>query len=318
MLSRNLLLLLVACCLGVFRFGAGLAAEEIPGNAKQALVTNDDELVMVIMDPLAAPLACDCVKGYAQRKYEALGKYLTTELGKPVKVYWGGALKSALKESNGRADIIIGKYSVVQHDAAAANRRFTPLASLTGMDGSTTQTGLVVVRAKDRAKSVSDLKGYRIFFGTPDAEEKSAAVMKLLRKSGIELPTEPETCEACSTAATNLLELEDSEDGAAVISSYARPLLEGCGTIQKGDLRVIGESAPVPFVTAFASEELPLETRQQIENALLAVSRNKELMGDLETRNGFVPLSQKPAGAESLPAAGGALETAGGLSKKKN
>ena len=50
----------------------------------------------------------------------------------------------------------------------------------------------------------------------------------------------------------------------------------------------------------------------------LAVSRNKELMGDLETRNGFVPLSQKPAGAESLPAAGGALETAGGLSKKKN
>ena len=38
---------------------------------------------------------------------------------------------------------------------------------------------------------------------------------------------------------------------AAVISSYAAALLEGCGTIEKGAIRIIGETEPVPFVTVF-------------------------------------------------------------------
>lgn len=29
-----------------------------------------DGLSLVVMDPLAAPLSCPCVEGYAQRKYE--------------------------------------------------------------------------------------------------------------------------------------------------------------------------------------------------------------------------------------------------------
>ncbi|MBW3598872.1 MAG: hypothetical protein KY475_16560, partial [Planctomycetes bacterium] len=33
-------------------------------------------LTMVVMDPLAAPLSCPCVEGYAQRKYEALAAHL--------------------------------------------------------------------------------------------------------------------------------------------------------------------------------------------------------------------------------------------------
>lgn len=255
----------------------------------------DEGLALVIMDPLAAPLACDCVKGYAQRKYEALGVYLTKELGRPVQVYWGGALKTALKDSSGRADIIIGKDSVVRHDAAAGSLSVQPIASLTGKDGSTTQTGLIVVRTADRAKKAADLKGYRIFFGTPDAEEKSAAVMALLREKGIEIPEQPETCDACSGAATQLMELEDGVDGAAVISSYARPLLEGCGTIQKGDLRILAESQPVPFVTAFVNEALPEETRRSIEQALLDVAKQKELLSALETRDGFVPYRSEAA-----------------------
>src|SRR5688500_162229 len=35
-----------------------------------------DAISMVVMDPLALPLSCPCVAGYAQRKYEVLGEYL--------------------------------------------------------------------------------------------------------------------------------------------------------------------------------------------------------------------------------------------------
>jgi hypothetical protein len=33
------------------------------------------DLTIVVMDPLALPLSCPCVKGYAQRKYETLAEY---------------------------------------------------------------------------------------------------------------------------------------------------------------------------------------------------------------------------------------------------
>ena len=291
--ANRLLCFLVLTCLAL-GLGSSLSAAGPAADGDQPR-GKAEGLALVIMDPLAAPLACDCVKGYAQRKYEALGAYLTKELGQPVQVYWGGALKSALKDSSGRADIIIGKDSVVRHDAAAGSLSVQPVASLTGKEGSTTQTGLIVVRTDDRAKKAADLKGYRIFFGTPDAEEKSAAVMELLRGKGIEIPENPETCDACSGAATQLMELEEEVDGAAVISSYARPLLEGCGTIQKGDLRVIAESEPVPFVTAFVNEALPEETRRSIEQALLKVAKDKELLSALETRDGFVPYRSEAA-----------------------
>lgn len=262
-----------------------------------------DSLVLVVMDPLAAPLACDCVKGYAQRQYEKLGEYLTRRLERPVRVVWGGGLKLALEESKGRADLIIGKHSVVLQDAKQAQMEVTPVAALTGSDGSTTQTGLIVVRAADRAQSISDLKGYRIFFGTPDAEEKSAAIISALRAAAIEIPAEPETFEACSGAATQLLELDSKIDAAAVISSYAQPLLEGCGTIQKGDLRVVAESGPVPFISAFVNRQLPSATRDAIQTALLEVAREPQLLLALESKRGFVPLkSENPATTEPEPA----------------
>ena len=60
------------------------------------------------MDPLAGPLACDCVKGYAQRKYEKLGEFLTKHLSRKVNVVWGETLESAMEKSEGKVDIIVG------------------------------------------------------------------------------------------------------------------------------------------------------------------------------------------------------------------
>ncbi len=247
------------------------------------------ELVLVVMDPLALPLSCPCVQGYAQRKYEHLGVFLTQQLGRPVKVFWNESLEKAMKEkTEGKADIVIGKYSVVLSDAKRTSQEMTPVASLTGKDGKTTQTGLILVRTDDKAQSVDDLAGYRIFFGTADCDEKLAAPAKLLKEHGVSIPEKPETFPACSDSAAALLELPMDEKAVAVISSYAAPLLEGCGTIQKGDLRVVGESEPVPFVTAFVNSRLADSERAAISKALLDMGARPELLIALETQAGFV------------------------------
>jgi ABC-type phosphate/phosphonate transport system substrate-binding protein len=248
------------------------------------------ELTLVVMDPLAAPLSCPCVKGYAQRDYEKLGVYLTKKLGRPVAVHFSETLTGALlKKTGGKADLIIGKDSVVRAEARLSKLEVSHVAALTGKDGATTQKGLVVVPKDDPAKSVEDLKGYKIVFGTSTADEKYAAAMTLLKDLGVPIPAKPETCAACSDGATTVLDLhKQGEKAATVISSYAQPLLEGCGTIKKGDLRVIGETDPVPFVAAFVTGSLSETDRDTVKAALLDVGKDKELCTALETKSGFV------------------------------
>jgi ABC-type phosphate/phosphonate transport system substrate-binding protein len=236
-------------CLAIFSpaFAEDAKPEKVAGNG----------LSLVVMDPLALPLSCPCVEGYAQRNYDKLGEFLTERLGRPVQVTFAESFEKALAKENCKAiDIAIGKDSVVRHDAAAAKMKVTPLAQLSGKDGVTTQTGLIVVRSADPAQKVDDLRGYRILFGTTECDEKFAAPRALLTSAGVDFPAvdKTETTQSCSDGACKIIEWGDKEKAAAVISSYAAPLLEGCGTIKKGDLRVVGETEPVPFVTAFTTE----------------------------------------------------------------
>jgi ABC-type phosphate/phosphonate transport system substrate-binding protein len=269
-------------------FCCGTSAAEKP---------NLDPLTVVVMDPLAAPLSCPCVKGYAQRDYEKLSQHLEKALGRPVKTYFAETLGEALrKKSEGKADLIIGKESVVRAGAKDNGLAVTPIAHLTGKDGKTTQTGLIVVANADPAVIVADLKGYRIIFGTADCDEKHKSPLALLRENEVTVPAKVETCNACSDGAVKVIEgHKGGEKIATVISSYAQPLLEGCGTIKKGDLRVVGETDPVPFVVAFTNGRLSSQDRATIENSLLGVGKIPELCQKLETKLGFVapPVAKK-------------------------
>ena len=112
---------------------------------------------------------------------------------------------------------------------------------------------------------------------------------------GGEIPKTIETSEACSAAATQLLELSADVKGAAIISSYAKPLLEGCGTVKKGDLRVIGETDPVPFITAFVNSKMDEGLVSNLKMALLEVGKDESLRKALETKKGFVEFKQEKA-----------------------
>ncbi len=255
----------------------------------------ESALVLVVTDPLAAPLSCPCVKGYAQRDYDKLGKYLEGKLGRPVVVAYSETLAGALsKKTGGRADLIIGKDSVTRAAAPENKVAVTHLAALAGKDGKTTQTGLICVYATDKAVIPADLKGYTIYFGTTDAEEKSGAAVTLFKDFGVELPAKLETCVACTDGATKVIdEAKGGKKVATVISSYAQPLLEGCGTIKKGDLRVVGETDPVPFVAAFATKTLVAADCEKVKAALLEVGKKPDLCTALETKGGFVEPAKK-------------------------
>lgn len=256
-----------------------------------------DVIELLVMDPLSKPLSCDCVKGYAQRDYELLGAYLKEAVGKDVRVHWFESMVEAKQEIGRVPDLVIGKDSVVRADGKTLKQRFRPVAALTGKDGKTTQTGLIVVRAADSAKSVTDLAGYKVLFGPTDAAEKSSAVIRHLSESKVEIDKSRKRFNACSEAAVALLEMPAQTKAAAVISSYAKPLLEGCGSVQRGDLRVVSETKPVPFISAMARAELDTKLVRQLRKALLKTGEEPTLLTGLETQSGFVAYPRKkPAG----------------------
>jgi ABC-type phosphate/phosphonate transport system substrate-binding protein len=281
-----------------------MVAAEDPVAAGRKASASGAEISLVVMDPLAAPLSCPCVEGYAQRKYEKLAAFLAKQTGRKVRLTFAESLAQALKgKAAGRADIIIGKDSVVRSDAKKAKLTLKVAGRLTDKEGRTTQYGMIVVPKDDEARKVADLKGYRILFGPTDCQEKYDAPIALLKSAGVAIPKKIEVSAACSDGACKILEFGDDIRAAAVISSYAAPLLEGCGTIKKGDLRVVGKTAPVPFVTAFTTSSLSTEDRGVMAKSLLAVGEHPDLCIALETLVGFVPKDAAPVVAGSTAAA---------------
>ena len=250
------------------------------------------KITLLVMDPLSKDLACDCVKGYAQRNYRVLAAHLQQKTGMEVVVAHAEKVATALKDMKGTPGIIIGKKSVVLSEAANNKLEFTPVARLTGKDGSASQQGLIVVRHDSPIQTLADLKGARILFGPADCEEKSAAAIALLKEAGVALPEKLETSPSCSTAAEALMKLPAGEKAAAVISSYAEPLLSGCGTIKQGDLRIVAKTKDVPFITAFASTGLSPEQIKSITEALLDTGGDPELLKVMESVLGFIDMSE--------------------------
>lgn len=279
---------------------AGLAADD-----DDVAKTGAGTFQFIVMDPLAAPLSCPCVEGYAQRRYEVLSEYLSGAIGRPVNLVFAEALESGLEKTGGRADLIIGKDSVVRFDAGRTSLTVKPVARLTDKSGSTMQHGLIVVNRDDPAQKAADLQGYSVIFGPEECDEKHAAAIELLNAAGVVVPTTLSIDEACSDGACKVIELGTKGRSAAVISSYAQPLLEGCGTIKKGDLRVVGKTKDVPFITAFVTDQASDSDVQKVSAALIATPFQPEVIAALETLLGFVPLpdSESSASTENVTAA---------------
>ena len=253
-------------------------------------------LTIVVMDPLSKRLACACVQGYAQRDYDKLGQFLEGRTGRPVRILYAADLARAFDEvSPTRIDLVIGKHSLVKADAAECKLAVRPICMLTGLDGTTTLTGLFVAKKGDAVKSIADIGGRRILFGPADSDEKHSEAFVTLRKAGISIPKKIETRPGCSDAALEILDSKSKKPPIGVISSYALALIEGCGTVPRGALKVIGKTGAVPFIAVFATSAVGEQEAKGVLDALLAAKGDPKLLQTLESKGGFVvSAAQKP------------------------
>jgi outer membrane protein assembly factor BamB/ABC-type phosphate/phosphonate transport system substrate-binding protein len=284
-----------ACCHCRIALGTVLLAllpgGLLGGSTASPAVSGKESLRIVVMDPLAVQLACKCVEGFAQRRYERLGKFLESRLDRPVQLTFAESLHQVAKPPVGDTDLIIGKWSVVVFDAASAKLPVHPLADLTDTAGSTDLVGLFVVRSDDMARSIAGLKGRTVLFGPAEAAEKHAAAFAALQEHGIPVPKPPCTTPSCNESALAVVE---KKADCAVISGYALPLLEACQAVERGSLRVVGTTRPLPFVTAFATARVSEQTERAITDALLAVRTDRALLAAMESRDGFLPVGAEP------------------------
>lgn len=264
------LLILTGCCQGV------VIADDA--------VTKPRSLTLLVMDPLAEPLSCACVPGFGQRQYDRLAKFLSAELERPVDVVFEESLGLGKKRARKRIDFIIGKRSMVEFDAKREKTQIRRMAQLTDRDGKTTVQGAFVVKRDSSIRNLDDLKGRKLLFGPKaDAETNAAAVQTLAQAK-----LEKLTTEIAGSIEAGVYAVSDGEADATVITDYLPPLLEGCGKIAKGELRIIATTKPIPFVEVFAAEHITADEEQPVRKALERVRRNADLLKVLESKKGFL------------------------------
>jgi len=264
--------------------GAAGSAQGVPLPGGMA-----EPIYVAVLDPLALENACACVEGYAQRNYHALAAYLSLALHRQTLLEFSTAIDVVRRRIGRDPDLVIGKTSVLRAQVRQLKLPLFHLAALTDKTGSVLFHGLFIVRRDDKAKTIADLKGRTILFGPVEAVEKHRAALEALKRAGVEVTKPLQTRSTCSVAAQDVAA---GRADAAVISSYALPLLEGCKTIKKGSLKVIGKTDPVPFVGVFAAGSARFLLLDDIKRAFLSVRNDKGLLKKLESKEGFVDIAR--------------------------
>ncbi len=256
-------------------------------------------LRLVVTDPLSSAPCCADPSLLARRDYSALAAYLRRRVGRPIQIDYAPSLRDALQSKRGEIDLIIGKASCVQRQAAQASLGIRPLVRLTDNEGKIDVTGLFIVRNNDPAKTIKDMTDYRILFGPAGDDERHSAALAVLAKQGV-TPVPPlQMVPSCTAGA---LAVAEGDADAAVISDYAALLLDGCDGIDKGALRVIGRTLPLPFITVFATPRVTQAAGEGLVIALLSIRDNPQLLAALNSKVGFVDLQTKPVIQECRPA----------------
>jgi outer membrane protein assembly factor BamB len=265
------------------------------GQIRDGYFPGAEPLEIVIADPLSSELA----PARTGRDYSALAAHLGRKLGRAIQMRHTEALSDVLRAGPIQAGLIIGQASVVQSEATLAGEEVRPMVRLTDKDGRMDLIGLFIVRDTDAARTVGDLGSHRILFGPPSAEESHGAALTALAQAGVTAVPPLRTSPNCRVAAQAVIE---GDADAAVVPAYAQSAINDCNDTAKTSLRVIGRTAPVPFVTVFATSKLPRDIEPQIADALLSARNDPQVLQALGSRNGFVLLGACPAGKESSPA----------------
>lgn len=268
-----------------------------------------EPLRLVVMDPLARPLCCNCVLGLGQRDYHRLAAFLQQQLGRPVEVLFDEGLAAALRRLNAAPHLVIGKDSVVRFDAERCRLAVRPLAALSDRGGRHDLTGVFVVGRDSPARDLAALRGAKLLLGPEEDAESHAAALDVLQALGLRQALSIDTAGSTQDAALAVVE---GQAAAAVVADYEPTLLVGCGKLEKDALRVVGATPAVPFVRVFATEAVDAAAEAALRAALTAAAADAELLEALESKDGFTPLAPgRPPGKPAEGASQGWLDWRG-------
>ncbi|MEN6425744.1 MAG: PhnD/SsuA/transferrin family substrate-binding protein [Phycisphaerales bacterium] len=263
-------------------------------------VHRPEPLRVAVTDPLCIRLAPEWLKGQAKRHYVLFGESLARELGRPVEILYADNPGEVFQSHRGQIDVVIGKTSSVLSGAAEIDEPIRPIARLTDENDSSEVFGLFIVRTKDPAETVGSLEDYRILFGPRHDAERHSAALAMLAEHGV-APVPPLQIERDCVKALAAVAKGDAD--AAVIPSYALPLLDGFEGVEEGTLRVLGSTPPEPLVQAFATARLSPTTERTVVDALLSMASDSQLLAAMASKSGFVGLGKDTAPVASPPPA---------------
>jgi phosphonate transport system substrate-binding protein len=225
--------------------------------------------------------------------------YLESRLGLPVDIV-PSANYPALIESEASGRVQYAIHSAASYATAIATCRCVePIAAPVAADGALGYYAVLVVRADSAIKALADARGARLAIASPDSVAGRLIPMRAFTHEGIA----PEKFFA------GIVETEDPEaaltslftgeaDIAASWSSLTGPAdtgydfgllanMVGDGRLQPGSVRVVWQSALIPFGPHVVRSDMPAELKSLLSDALLSMATEAPDALDAVDRAGY-------------------------------
>lgn len=241
------------------------------------------EPVRFLLPPLASP-----ERIYA--RFQPLADHLSEALDRPVKPHVAQDLETLLRLTREDRPQIAYLCPLI-YTRLADPGGLVPLARLQRQGKSTLRTA-VVVRSDSPYEALSELEGARFAYGSPVCAASRLVPRAMLSRAGLDPQHDFFEDRTLGSNENALYAVAaDMFDATAVNESSARPFLE------KGVLRALAYSRPIPQYLIAATPEMAESQRQRITRILTTLdpSKDKRVLAAIGTGvDGFTATDDAP------------------------
>jgi len=218
------------------------------------------ERIRLLLPPLSSP-------DQVYSRFQPLARYLSERVGIPVKPRVAGDLEALLRMAGEDRPQLAYLCPLIYSRLADTEGGLAPLVRIKRNGKSTFRT-VVVVRQGSPYEGLAELKGARFAYGNPVCAASRLVPEAMFAEAGVEPGQdffEKRTLGSNENALYSVA--ADLFDATAVDEASARPFLE------KGVLRALQYSRPIPQYLLAANSALSTELRRRLAKALTALGR---------------------------------------------
>ena len=225
---------------------------------------------LAVNDIYCKQTACSCIHDVASREYAETQKILREKYSIDLQLdYFEEPYELEKAILAGTHDGVICKPWTAMLVSKKAGRSYTRIADILDPSDNQWLTGIIVVMADSKAKTLKDIIGGSIVMGPPDAYEKHHAARRLFSQKKMTFAR----TEHKASCIENIGMLMDGKVDAAVVSDYA--LSAGCAVdfADPEDFRVLATTEKIPLTSVMIdTAEVSPSTQRHLQKSLLAIS----------------------------------------------